>query len=144
MNSSLGASRLSKILGSMQDANFLRHSLSVRCSRTHLLAAGIHIDASTLAEQAGFRVRVFFRREAFDRLTQHDSHIHDGSKDLYDAVLSLRQAMTKAPLRNCPVLFQVEGVTLVAHPGAVDHDDPRPALTVVLAGDCNNGGQDDE
>ena len=133
MNNPPALTRLARNLGSIQDANFLQNSLSIRCSRTHLLATGIHIDLSTLAEQAGFRVRVFFRREAFDRLTEGQSHLHDGSKDLYDAILSLRQALERAPLRGSPVLFQVEGITLVAYHGPLDHDDPRHALTIALA-----------
>ena len=56
-----------------------------------------------------------------------------GKNDLYDALNALREAMMNAPLRDCPVPFQVGELTLIAHFGTVDHDDPRSALTVVLA-----------
>jgi hypothetical protein len=135
MTNTAYAIHLDEILGSFHDASFLGNHLGLRMSRTHLLARGLHIDLSTLAEQAGFQIHVFFRREAFVRLTENQSQFHDGNGDLYDAMLALRQAMIKAPLRDCPVLFQSGNVTLVAHLNRVDHDDPRPAVTVVLAPD---------
>jgi hypothetical protein len=55
-------------------------------------------------------------------------------------MLAMRDAMIKAPLRDCPVPFQVGDLTLVAHYGPVDHDDPRRAVTVVLA----SGSEDDD
>jgi hypothetical protein len=125
--------RLAENLGRMQDASYLQNSIGLRTTRTHLLARGLHIDLSTLAEQAGYRIHVFFRREAFVRLTENQSQFHDGKNDLYDAILSMREALMKAPLHDCPVLFQVGDVTLIAHFNRVDHDDPRRAITVVLA-----------
>ncbi len=133
MNNATCLNRLTQNLGSMQDAQFLGNYIGVRTTRTHLLATGLHIDLTTLAEQTGFRVRVFFRREVFDRLTGNLRQFGGNGDDLHDAMLALRQAMMRAPLRDCPVLFQVGEVTLVAQPGPIDHDDPRYALTVNLA-----------
>jgi hypothetical protein len=133
MNSATCEIRLAENLGMMRNPNFLGRHLGIRMSRTHLLARGIHIDLSTLAEQAGFQIHVFFRQEAFVRLIQNQSQFHDGEGDLYDAVLAMREAMMKAPLRDCPVPFQVGDATLIAYFGKVDHDDPRRAVTVVLA-----------
>ena len=117
----------------MANALFLGNYIGVRTTRTHLLATGQHIDLSTLAAQAGFRIHVFFRFEAFVCLTKHLRQFTGGKNDLYDALDTMREAMMKAPLRDCPVLFQVGDITLIAHFGTVDHDDPRRALTVVLA-----------
>jgi hypothetical protein len=140
-------SRLAENLGAVADVRFLAGYIGIRTTRTHLLARGLHIDLSTLAQQTGFRVPVFFKRQAFQCLTEKAGQFHDAGADLYDAMLELRQAMMKAPLRDCPVLFQAGELTLVAYPGRLDHDDPRPALTVALASnqDANvKGGQDDE
>ena len=125
--------RLTGNLGSQQDAHLLRNYIGVRTTRTHLLATGQHIDLSTLAEQAGFRIHVFFRLEAFVCLTKNLRQFTGCKNDLYDALNALREAMMNAPLRDCPVPFQVGELTLIAHFGTVDHDDPRRALTVVLA-----------
>jgi len=133
MNSAICVNRLAENLGHMRTPDFLRNCLGVRVSRTHLLATGQHIDLSTLAEQAGYRIHVFFRREAFDRLTQAPSYLSSESNGLYDALLSMREAMMKAPLRDCPVFFQAGDVALVAYLNRVDHDDPRPAATVAVA-----------
>ena len=133
MNNASCANRLAEGLGARQNARYFANYIGVRTTRTHLLAIGRHIDLSTLAEQTGFRVRVFFRREVFDRLTENLPQFGGNGSDLYDAMLALHQAMTRAPLRDCPVLFQVGELTLVAQPGPTDHDDPRYALTVSLA-----------
>ena len=136
MNSAPSLNRAADNLGSMQSAEFLENYIGLRISRTHLLATGQHIDLSTLAEWAGFRLPVFFRREAFERLTNHKSQFCGGGSDLFDALKSMHEAMRKFPFRdlqNRPVLFQVGDTTLIAYLGGVDHDDPRPAFTVVLA-----------
>ena len=124
--------------GRMTTADFLQNCLGIRVTRTQLLATGRHIDLSTLAEQAGFQVHVFFRREAFDRLTENPNQFHSDKNDLFEAVIALRHAMMKAPLRDCPVLFQAGDFTLIAQLGRVDHDDPRPAITVSLAPDAED------
>jgi hypothetical protein len=133
MNNSTCEIRLAESFGTMQDARYLGNHLGIRVSRTHLLGRGIHVDMSTLAQQAGFQIHVFFRREAFAHLTEHQSQFRDIKHDLYDAILAMRDAMMKAPLRDCPVPFQVGDATLIAFFGPVDHDDPRRAVTVVLA-----------
>lgn len=84
MNNAYCGNRLAEILGSMSNANFLDNHLGVRMSRTHLLARGIHIDLSTLAEQAGFRIHVFIRQDVFVRLIENQNQFHDGNGDLYD------------------------------------------------------------
>ena len=133
MNNATSADRLTENLGSMENARFLGGYIGVRTTRTHLLATGQHIDLTTLAVQAGFRIHVFFRLEAFACVTKHLRQFTGGKNDLYDALNAMREAMMNAPLCDCPVPFQVGDVPLIAHFGTVDHDDPRRALTVVLA-----------
>lgn len=119
-------------LGAKPSADFLRNFLAIRASRTHLLARGLHVELTALAEQVGFRIHVFLRHEAFERLKEAPSGCGHSQNDLYDVALSLREALMHAPLRGCPVAFQVGEVTLVAHFGPLDHDDPRRAITVTL------------
>jgi hypothetical protein len=133
MSNALCADRLAENLGSMPEARFLGNYIGIRVTRTHLLATGQHVDLSTLAEQAGFRIHVFFRREAFECLTKYLRQFTGSSNDLSEALNSLREAVMRAPLRDCPVLFQVGDFTLIARFGSVDHDDPRRAITVALA-----------
>jgi hypothetical protein len=133
MNNSPCAIRLAGNLGAMRDGRFLENCIGIRVSRTQLLATGRHIDLSTLAEQTGYRIHVFFRHEAFERLTGNTGRFSSDGNDLYAAMLSMREALMKAPLQDCPALFQVGDVTLVANFGRVDHDDPRRAITVALA-----------
>jgi hypothetical protein len=130
MNSA--APRFSRAFGSQSDAAFVQDNVCVRLSRSHLLARGIHIDLTTLAEQLGFRVRVFIRREAFNKITEGQTQFGENDNDLMEMLLALRRALSKAPLRDCPVLFQVGGISVVAQPGPTDHDDPRYALTLNL------------
>ena len=73
MNNSTCEIRLAESFGTMQDARYLGNHLGIRVSRTHLLGRGIHVDMSTLAQQAGFQIHVFFRREAFAHLTENQS-----------------------------------------------------------------------
>jgi hypothetical protein len=133
MNNATCAIRLAGNFGMMRDACFLENCVGIRASRTQLLATGQHIDLSTLAEQTGYRIHVFFRHDAFERLTDNTGRFSSNGNDLYAAMLSMREALMKAPLQDCPVLFQVGDVALVANFGRVDHDDPRRAITVALA-----------
>lgn len=147
MNSPTCASPIAQALGSMPDGRVLANYIGIRTTRRHLLSIGHHVDLSLIAEQMGFRVPVFWRREAFNQITGDLCQFHDSRSDLYDAMLAMRQAIMKSPLRDLPVPFQVGEVSLVAHPGRLDHDDPRLAFTVVLAtnqDEQNDGGQDDE
>ena len=133
MNNPMCVAHVAPILGRLRNASFLRSCLAFRVTRTQLLVTGRHIDLSTLAAQAGFQIPVFFRREVFDCLTDSANFYHASKNDLYEAMCSLRQAMMKAPIRDCPVLFQVGDFTLVAQLGGIDHDDPRPSITVSLS-----------
>jgi hypothetical protein len=119
--------------GSLADGRILTRCPRIIFTRTQLLATGWHIDLSTLAEQAGFQVHVFFRIEAFTRVVEERKGMGDARNDLYTAMFALREAVMCAPLRGCPIRFQLDDVTFVARFGNVDHDDPRPAITVSLA-----------
>ena len=123
-------SRSMNHLGRMNNAEYLRHSLSFLVTRTQLIVTGQHIELTTLAEQAGFAVRVFFRREVFNRILEDASPYRSESGDLFQAMFAMREAIKRAPLRDCPTLFQVGELTLAARLGKTDHDDPRPAVTV--------------
>ena len=133
MNDTTCTIAATECLGSLSNANYLMSCPGIRFTRTHLLTTGWHIDLSTLAEQAGFQVHVFFRIEAFKQFVGNEIRVENRNADLYMAMFALRHAVMKAPLRGCPVLFQMGETTLIAHFGKVDHDDPRPAITVALA-----------
>jgi hypothetical protein len=132
MNETTTAIGTATRFGSLADGRILTRSPHIIFTRTQLLATGWHIDLSTLAEQAGFQVHVFLRIEAFTRVIDERKRTGDGRSDLYTVILTLREALMNAPLRGCPVMFEACGIDLVAQFGKVDHDDPRPAITVHL------------
>ena len=133
MVSTSSRSRTAPSLGVMHTPDFLRNCMGIRITRTHLLASGQHVDLSTLAEWTGFSAKVFLRREAFEKLTETPESWRENEHDLYTTMFAMREAIMRAPLRDCPVRFQVGDIALVAHIGNVDHDDPRSAITVALA-----------
>ena len=133
MNTTTCAISSGELLGRLPDASYLARCPNILYTRTQLLATGWHLDVSTLAEQAGFHIRVFFQQTAFVRVLEGRTHHRDRRSDLYAALLLMREAIMKAPLQGCPVLFQMDDLTLIAHFGQIDHDDPRPAITIALA-----------
>lgn len=120
------------MLGMLQDFTPLMDCLSIKTTRSQLLAIGMHIDLSTLAEQLGFRVRVFIRREAFLRcITEGDT------PDLMEVLETLHEALRKMPIQMKRIILKVpspipdgEPLEIAAQFGAIDHDDPRPAITL--------------
>lgn len=125
--------RTAQSLGQMRKAGFLRKNLGFVVTRTQLIVTGQHVELTTLAEQAGFAVRVFFQKEVYERILENANAYRSESGDLFESMFAMREAIKRAPLRDCPTLFQVGELTLAVRIGKTDHDDNRPALTVFLA-----------
>jgi hypothetical protein len=119
---------LPKIPASTEGAYFSGHRTCSRTSRSGLLAQGAHVEVSSLADEAGFWVQVFFDLDAFNRLTLG----RNGRNDLFAAMLCLRAAIFLAPTNDRPISFQVGEVKLLASALKLDPDDQSGAITVIL------------
>lgn len=125
---------LKRHLGTLRDFSLLTDCLAVKTTRSQLLAIGYHVDLSTLAEQFGFRLRVFIRREAFLRCIGEKE-----TPDLLQVLEALHEALRKMPIQMERLIFKApsptpdgEPLELAAQFGAIDHDDPRPAITLSI------------
>lgn len=113
-------------------------------TRAQAVADGFQVDVTKAAQEAGIRFPVFLTRTVFNSYVAVPDGIHaqDEAGRLWDIVWMLRfairraaaQGVTRLPfalyVRNdnrCPKL-----VKLVATCGALDVDDPQPAITVMM------------
>lgn len=112
-------------------------------TRKQALADGFQVDVTTTAQEAGIRFPVFLTRAVFDAYVAVPKDVtgQDESGRLWDIVWMLRFAIRKAAhgQDRLPFALYVRNdnrrpklVKLIATCGALDMDDPQPAITVML------------
>jgi hypothetical protein len=115
-------------------------------TRSQAVADGAQIDVSKVAGEAGIRFPVFITRSVFDAYVAVPSGVEaqDEAGRLWDIVWMLRFAILRARpgINRIPVALYVRNdnrepalIKLVATCGALDIDDPQPAITVMLPGE---------
>jgi hypothetical protein len=113
-------------------------------TRAQAIEDGFQIDVSKTAQEAGIRFRVFITRGVYEQCVAVPPGVtgQDEAGRLWDVVWMLRFAITRAQAGavRIPVALYVRNsdkhparlMTLRATAGAVDVDDPAPAITVML------------
>jgi len=112
-------------------------------TRKQAIADGVQVDVSTTAKEAGIRFPVFITRTAFDAYVTVPQNVsgQDEAGRLWDVVWMLRFAILKAAQGKdrLPFALYVRNdnraarlVKLIATCGALDIDDPQPAITVMM------------
>jgi hypothetical protein len=112
-------------------------------TRKQALADGFQVDVTTTAQEAGIRFPVFLTRAVFDAYVTVPPNVtgQDEAGRLWDIVWMLRFAIRKAQSGQdrLPFALYVRNdnrrpklVKLIAACGALDIDDPQPAITVML------------
>ena len=112
-------------------------------TRKQALADGFQVDVTTTAQEAGIRFPVFLTRAVFDAYVTVPPIVsgQDEAGRLWDIVWMLRFAIRKAQSGQdrLPFALYVRNdnrrpklVKLIATCGALDMDDPQPAITVML------------
>jgi hypothetical protein len=115
-------------------------------TRKQAVADGFQVDVSSVAREAGIRFPVFINRTAFDAYVTVPPDVsgQDEAGRLWDVVWMLRFAIRKAQAgqSRLPFALYVRNdnraprlVKLIAMCGALDLDDPQPAITVMLPGE---------
>ena len=112
-------------------------------TRKQATADGFQVDVSTVATKAGIRFPVFLTRSVFDAYVTVPPNVsgQDEAGRLWDVVWMLRFAIRKAAQGHSRLPFALyvrndnrapRLVKLIATCGALDMDDPKPAITVML------------
>ena len=112
-------------------------------TRKQAIADGFQVDVSSVATEAGIRFPVFLTRSVFDAYVTVPPDVsgQDEAGRLWDVVWMLRFAIRKAAQgqSRLPFALHVRNdnraprlVKLVAMCGALDMDDPQPAITIML------------
>jgi hypothetical protein len=112
-------------------------------TRKQAVADGGQVDVSTVAAEAGIRFPVFLTRSVFDAYVTVPPGVsgQDEAGRLWDVVSMLRFAIRKAAQGHTRLPFALyvrndnrvpRLVKLIATCGALDMDDPQPAITVML------------
>ena len=112
-------------------------------SRSQAVADGFQVEVSKVAEEAGNRFPVFLTRSVYDNFVRVPSGVtgQDEAGRLWDIVWMLRFAIRKAlpGQARLPFALYVRNdsksprlIKLVAMCGALDIDDPHPAITIML------------
>ena len=112
-------------------------------TRAQAVADGVHVDVSKVAAEAGIRFPVFLTRTVFDAFVTVPEGVtgQDEAGRLWDIVWMLRFGIIRARpgCDRIPVAFYVRNdnrtarlVKLIATCGALDIDNPQPAITVMM------------
>ena len=113
-------------------------------TRAQAIADGVQVEVSKTAREAGISFPVFLTRGVFDSFVTVPPGVscQDEAGRLWDIVWMLRFAIMRARpgVQRIPVALYVRNsnterprlVKLVATCGALDIDDPQPAITVML------------
>jgi hypothetical protein len=112
-------------------------------TRKQAVADGFQVEVSKTAQEAGIRFPVYITRTAFDAYVTVPPNVsgQDEAGRLWDIVWMLRFAIRKAAQghNRLPFALYVRNdnraaklVKLVAMCGALDIDDPQPAITIML------------
>jgi hypothetical protein len=112
-------------------------------SRSQAVADGLQVEVSKVANEAGIRFPVFLTRAVYDSFVRVPPGVtgQDEAGRLWDVVWMLRFAIRKAQpgQARLPFALYVRNdnkaprlTKLVAMCGALDIDDPQPAITILL------------
>ena len=112
-------------------------------TRSQAVADGVLVEVTKTAAEAGIKFPVFITRGVFEQYVAVPPNVagQDESGRLWDIVWMLRFAILKARpgVQRVPVALYVRNdnhrarlVKLIATCGALDIDDPQPAITVML------------
>src|SRR6185437_13166821 len=112
-------------------------------TRKQALANGFQVDVTATAQEAGIRFPVFLTRAVFDAYVTVPPNVsgQDEAGRLWDIVWMLQFAIRKAQSGQARLPFALyvrndnrrpRLVKLIATCGALDMDDPQPAITVML------------
>ena len=113
-------------------------------SRSQAVADGVQVEVTKTAQEAGIRFPVFLTRAVFDAYVEVPPGVtaQDEAGRLWDVVWMLRFAILRARpgVERIPVALYVRNsdhqrpqlIKLIATCGALDIDDPQPAITVML------------
>ena len=112
-------------------------------TRAQAVADGVQVDVSKVAAEAGIRFPVFLTRTVFDSFVTVPEGVtgQDEAGRLWDIVWMLRFGIIRARpgVDRIPVAMYVRNdnhaarlVKLIATCGALDIDDPQPAITVMM------------
>ena len=111
--------------------------------RAKAVADGFQVEVTSVAREAGIRFPVFITRTAFDTYVAVPRGVsgQDEAGRLWDIVWMLRFAIRKAAhgQSRLPFALYVRNnnraahlVKLIAMCGALDANDPQPAITVMM------------
>ena len=112
-------------------------------TRKQAIADGVQVEVSETAREAGIRFPVFLTRTVFDAYVTVPPKVtcQDEAGRLWDIVWMLRCAIQRsgAAGERIPVSLYVRNdnrrprlVKLIATCGALDIDDPQPAITLMM------------
>ena len=112
-------------------------------TRAQAVADGVQVEVSKVAVEAGIKFPVFITRTVFDSFVAVPDGVsgQDEAGRLWDIVWMLRFAIMRSRngCQRLPVALYVRNdnrratlIKLIATCGALDIDDPQPAITVML------------
>jgi hypothetical protein len=112
-------------------------------TRKQAVEDGEQVDVSTTAAEAGIRFPVFLTRRVFDAYVAVPPNVtgQDEAGRLWDVVWMLRSAIKSGRSDGDRIAYSLyvrndnrrpRLVKLVASCGALDMDEPQPAITVML------------
>lgn len=112
-------------------------------TRSQAVADGEQVEVSRRAAEAGIRFPVFLTRGVYEQFVNVPESVEgqDETGRLWDILTMLRFAIrgSRAGVDRVPVALYVRNdnrrarlVKLIATCGALDLDDPQPAITVML------------
>ncbi len=113
-------------------------------TRAQAIADGFQIEVTKIAAEAGIRFPVFITRGVYEKCVAVPPGVtgHDETGRLWDVVWMLRFAIIRSTpgTSRLPFALYVRNsdqhpdrlTKLIATAGAVDVDDPAPAITVML------------
>ena len=112
-------------------------------TRKQAIADGVQIDATKTAQEAGIKFPVFITRGVFESYVAVPEGVtgQDEAGRLWDVIWMTRFAILRSHghTDRLPVALYVRNdnraaklIKLIATCGALDMDDPQPAITVML------------
>ena len=112
-------------------------------TRAQAVAAGVQVEVTKTAKEAGISFPVFLTRGVFDQYVTVPEGVtaQDEAGRLWDVVWMLRFAILRSRpgVQRIPVALYVRNddraarlVKLIATCGPLDLDEPQPAITVML------------
>ena len=112
-------------------------------TRAQAVADGVQVEVTKTAQEAGIKFPMFLTRAVFDKYVAVPPDVtgQDEAGRLWDVVWMTRFAILRSRpgCDRIPVAFYVRNdnraarlVKLIATCGALDIDDPQPAITILM------------